>query len=120
MGARISDPETSRESAVAFVKHVGEVNDRIVEIVRASGRRGRTQSEVVASIPEYKPGSITPRFTRLVKRGRLVLIGIGTTKPTKRFPRGRPLFITRFDEETKRNVNLYWLPEFAPVDGAIA
>jgi len=114
MTARNSDPQTNHEAAAAFQKKVGKVDGRIIEIVRASGQLGRTQSEVVASVPEYKPGSITPRFVWLVERRQLVRIRIGTTKPTKRNPGGRPLYITRFDEETKRPVNVYWAPEFAP------
>jgi hypothetical protein len=115
MGARNTDPETSHESAVAFHKHVSNVNARIIEIVRASGHHGRTQSEAVALMPEYKAGSITPRFSRLVKRGLLVLIRVGTTKPTKASPLGRPRYITRHDEETNRDVNIYWVSEIAPV-----
>ena len=120
MTARRTDPETSLESAEAFEKHVPDLNDRIVDIVRSSGRHGRTQSEVVDAIPEYKPGSVTPRFTRLIRNRRLVLIRIGKTKPTKRCPGGRARYITRFDQETKRDVNIYWVPEFAPLHASAA
>jgi hypothetical protein len=120
MTVRNTDPDSSHKSAVAFRKHISKVDVRILEVVRSSGPHGRTQSEVVDGIPEYKPGSITPRFTRLVRNRQLVLIPLGNTKPTKRCPGGRPRYITRFDKETKRNVNVYWAPEFAPVRQAAA
>ncbi len=58
--------------------------------------------------------SVSPRFSELEKLGALVRIFIGYGRPTSRFPKGAPRFITRRDDETGRNVNVYWLPEFAP------
>ena len=114
MGARTTDPQTSHDAAATFSKKVGSVNDRIVELARAAGKRGSTQSDIVAAMPEFKPGSITPRFARLLKKGRLVRVRVGTGKPTKHFPTGRPLYMTRLDETTGHNVLVHWVPEFAP------
>ena len=34
---------------------------------------------------------------------------------TVRFPQGAPHYRTRYDEETRRNVIVHWIPEFASV-----
>jgi hypothetical protein len=114
MNARSSDPQTSHDAAAIFSKKVGRVDARIVELTRAAGKRGISQAEIVDALPEYKPGSITPRFARLVKRGLLVRLRIGTGNPSKRFPDGRPLHKTRVDGATHQRVLLHWVPEFAP------
>jgi hypothetical protein len=114
MSARNSDPESSQRAADNFSKRASKVQARIEELARFTETVGITQSQVVAAMPEYKPGSITPRFARLVKRGKLVRVYLGTAKPTKRNRTGRPRYLTRLDEETKQYVTLYWIPEFAP------
>src|SRR5215471_12144684 len=98
MSARNSDPQTSHEGSAAFSKNTATVDNRILGLARAAGERGVTQAEVVDGMPEYKPGSITPRFARLVRRGLLVRVRIGTGKPTKNCPSGRPLYVTRVDK----------------------
>ena len=114
MSARNTDPETSHEAAEAFCEVAATVDCRIIALARAAGARGVTQSEVVDALPEYKPGSITPRFARLVRRGLLVRVCIGTSKPTKHCPFGRPRYVTRVDKTTRCRVLVHWVPEFAP------
>lgn len=114
MGARHNDPESSHNAALKFRKHAGKVDDLILQVVRSSGSHGSTQSEVVSSITDYKPGSITPRFVKLVARGKLIRIPVGKKKPTKKFPEGHVWYITRRDAETNCDVTVYWVPEFAP------
>ena len=114
MGARANDPHTSHAAATAFVEQAATVDARIVQLARVAGRIGITQSDAVEAMPEYKPGSITPRFVRLVRRGALIRVRIGTSKPTKHFPCGRPLYQTRVDSTTGQKVLLHWAPQFAP------
>jgi len=97
MNARNTDPETSHAAAAAFSKKASKVDARIIEQARTAGARGITEAEVVDAMPEYKPGSITPRFARLVRKGRLVRRLLGVGKPTKHFPAGRPIYVTRVD-----------------------
>ena len=116
MPARNSDPETSHEAAEVFSKSSGAVDKRILELARTAAEHGITQAEVVDAMPEYKPGSITPRFARLIRQRRLVRIRIGTRKPTKCFPNGRPVHITRVDVATGHRVLVHWVLEFAPTN----
>jgi hypothetical protein len=114
MRSTLGIQETSCDSAAASVREFSRVDKKILEHVGASGTRGVTQSEVVDAMPEYKPGSITPRFKRLEDRGEIVRVPDGLGRPSKEFPLGRPLYKTRWDEVTSRNVNVYWLPGFEP------
>ncbi|MGD0791816.1 MAG: hypothetical protein ABR920_08605 [Terriglobales bacterium] len=114
MTVRNTDPATSHESAAALGALAGKLRARVVQLARAVGRHGITLSEAAAAIPEHKPASITPRFIELIERGQLVRVRVGTGKPTKRFPAGQPRYMTRFDEQTKRNVLIHWVPEFGP------
>ena len=114
MLARSSDPETSHEAAEAFSKSSGAVDKHILELARTAAEHGITQADVVDAMPEYKPGSITPRFARLVRKGLLVRVRVGTGRPTKYFPSGRPLYVTRVDITTRHRVLVHWCPEFAP------
>ena len=116
MSARNTDPETSHAAAEAFSESEKTVDNRILELARATTSRGITQAQAVDAMPEYKPGSITPRFVRLVRRRMLVRVCIGTGKPTKCFPKGRPLHITRVDGATGHRVLVHWVPEFAPTN----
>lgn len=115
MSVRNSDAVTSYESAATLGELAGKLRARIVQLARAAGRHGVTLSEAAAAIPEHKPASITPRFIELIERAQLVRVRVGTGKPTKRFPAGRPRYVTRFDEQTKRNVLVHWVPEVAPL-----
>lgn len=115
MSARRTDLETSHEAATLIRHKRATIDKRIIQLARAAGASGITQSEVVACMSEYKPGSITPRFIRLVKRGDLVRLCLGSRKVTEKFPQGVSCFRTRRDEETGRKVTVYWVPEFAPV-----
>ena len=105
---------TSSQSAAASAEVSGKLRARIVRLARAAGSKGISLSETVQAIPDHKLSSITPRFVELVKGKQLVRVFIGAGKPTKRYPAGRPIFLTRFDEQTKRNVLVQWVPEFAP------
>jgi hypothetical protein len=115
MSVRKSDPATSCEAAAALGDLAEKLSARIVQIARATGRQGITLSECAAAIPEHKPASVSPRFIGLVERGQLVRVRVGTGRQTKRFPRGCPRYITRFDEQTRRHVLVHWVPEFAPL-----
>lgn len=96
------------------LKLAAQLRTRILALAREAGRDGITANETEQGIPEHKSHSITPRFAELIKSGTLVRVRTGTGKPTTRFPAGRPLYATRFDTETKREVVIHWLPEFAP------
>lgn len=120
MSVRHGDPETSHEAAASLGNLGEKVSDRILQLARNAGARGITLSDGVAAIPEHKPSSISPRFIKLVRRGKLIRVRTGTGKPSKRFPAGRPLYMTRLDEETRRRVLIHWVPEFAPVSAAEA
>lgn len=112
--ARNSNPSTSHESAEAAQELAAKLRARIIDIARKAGRDGITISEAQQQISEHKTQSVSPRFAELVTRGALVRVLIDYGKPTKRFPGGVPRHVTRFDTETKRNVIVHWLPEFAP------
>jgi hypothetical protein len=106
--------ETSYRSVAASAEVSGKLRALIVRLAREAGSTGITLSEAEQAIPDHKPSSITPRFTELVAVGQLVRVCIGAGKPTKQHPAGRPQFLTRYDEQTKRNVLIHWVPEFAP------
>jgi hypothetical protein len=87
---------------------------RIVRLVSQAGPLGMTIGEAERQIRDHKAHSISPRFSELEKTRALVRSFVGYGRPTMRFPKGVPRFFTRHDEETRRNVNVYWVPEFAP------
>jgi hypothetical protein len=114
MSARNTDPETSHDALDGFSEKADKIDDRVIELTRATRGRGATQAEIVYSMPEHRPGSITPRFVWLVRKGLLVRVQVGTGKPTKHFPCGRPEYITRVDPSTGFRAIVHWVPEFAP------
>ena len=105
---------TSGESIRQSERLVRGLCAQIVSIAWAAGPKGTTINEVGRQIQDHKEHSISPRFSELEKRGALVQVPVGRGRPTQRFPKGIPLYMTRYDEETGRNVNVYWVPEFAP------
>ena len=114
MSVRNTDPVSSHEAAAASEELADRLCDRVIEVARAAGWRGITLSEAAELIPEHKATSITPRFKELLGRGQLVRVRVGTGEPTSRFLNGRPRYVTRFDEQTRRNVLVHWAPEFEP------
>jgi hypothetical protein len=120
MTVRNSDPATSHASAAAVGALAARLRARVLAIAGEAREHGVTISEVSAAIPEHRAHSISPRFAELVERGHLVRVLVRRGKSTKRFPGGVPRYTTRWDEQTKRNVIIHWLPEFAPIKKAIA
>jgi len=90
------------------------LRERIVSLARVAGPKGITINEAERQIQDHKGHSVSPRFVGLVNSGVLVRVFVGYGAPTKRFPKGAPRYRTRHDEETRRNVTIHWLPEFAP------
>ena len=85
-----------------------KLRSRIITLAREAGHEGVTINEAERSIAEHKGHSVSPRFAELVRRGVLVRVMIGQS------PKGRPIYQTRWDPYTQRDVYLHWLPEFAP------
>jgi hypothetical protein len=102
--------DSIRQSATLALK----LRPRIVALARAAGPRGLTINDAQSEIQDHKASSVSARFSELESRGALVRVLVGYDPPTKRYPKGEPRYTRRFDEETKRNVNVYWVPEFAP------
>jgi hypothetical protein len=113
MSVRNSDPQSS-DSPAQSSNLAAKLRARIVALARAAGQDGISISETEQQIPEHKTQSVSPRFAELVNRRALVRVLIGHGKPTTRFSGGVPLYVTRLDTETRRNVIVHWLPEFAP------
>jgi hypothetical protein len=86
---------------------------RILDLARKAGREGLTINEAEDQIEDYKGRSISPRFSELVRKGDLVRIPFDDDQPT-RHP-GVVRYMTRYDGETRRNVTVHWVPEFAPL-----
>jgi len=105
---------TSVESLKASQKLARRLCDKVFDLALEAGPKGIMINEAVTLIEDHKANSVSPRFSELEKRGALVRVFRGCGRPTKRFPKGVPLYRTRYDEETRRNVNIYWVPEFAP------
>ncbi len=114
MTVRNSDPQSSHDSAAQLGELAAKLRTKIVALARAVGAQGLTANEAERAIPEHKGHCVSPRFAELVERGDLVRVLTGYGKPTKRFPGGVPRYVTHFDRETRRDVILHWLPEFAP------
>lgn len=114
MTVRNTDPETSHESAAAVGALAARLRARVLTIAHEAREHGVTIAEASAAIPEHRAHAISPRFAELVERGHLVRVLVGHGMPTKRFPGGVPRYLTRWDEQTKRNVIVHWSPEFVP------
>jgi hypothetical protein len=105
---------TSGESAKASQPLALRLREVIIDLARQAGPTGITINEGERLIPDHKGHSVSSRFSELVERGDLVRVFVGYGQPAKRFPKGVPRYVTRYDEETGRNVVVHWLPEFAP------
>jgi hypothetical protein len=105
---------TSIESSDKSRKLAERLSHRIPELARRAGKKGITINEAERQISDHKSHSVSPRFSELVQNGVLVRILVDHGRPTKRFPHGVPRYLTRYDEETRRNVTIHWLPEMAP------
>ena len=105
---------TSIESSDKSKRLAERLCHRILELARSAGEGGITINEAEKLIPDHKSSAVSPRFSELVRRGRLIRVLIGYSPPTKRFPRGVARYVGRYDEETRRGVTIHWLPEFAP------
>jgi hypothetical protein len=114
INARTSDLTTSGESLRESQHTAVRLREQILKLARKAGDRGLTINEAERLIDDHKGHSVSPRFAELVRLGLLVRILIGHGAATKRFPQGVPRYCRRFDEETRRKVNLHWAPEFAP------
>jgi len=87
---------------------------RILVLTRRARHNGLTINEGERLIGDHKARSVSTRFSELVKRGDIVRVFIGYGRPTRRYPKGVPRYMTRYDDETRRNVVIHWVPEFAP------
>jgi len=105
---------TSGESAIKSQPTATCLRQQIRELAREAQGQGISINEAERLIDDHKGHSVSPRFAELVRQGLLVRIVIGRGRPTKRFPQGAPLYKTRYDEETRRNVIVHWAHEFAP------
>jgi hypothetical protein len=114
--AQTSVLTTSGASARESQETAARLRQQILDLARKAQRRGLTINEAERFISNHKGHSISPRFAELVRLGLLVRVVIGLTRPTKRFPHGAERYMTRFDQETRRNVIVHWVPGFAPCD----
>jgi hypothetical protein len=105
---------TSGESARESQELANRLRVRIMDMARRARERGLTINEAEREIDDHKAHSVSPRFSELIKSGELVRQEIGRGQPTRKFPHGSPRFATRYDEETRRNVIVHWVPEFEP------
>jgi hypothetical protein len=106
---------TSGESIKESQQTAVQLRQQILEFARRAQGQGLTINQAERLIENHKGHSISPRFAELVRLGRLVRIITGRSEPTTRFPQGAPRYWTRYDEETRRNVIVHWVPEFAPI-----
>lgn len=113
--ARTPSLTTSGESVNESQQSAARLRQQILEFARGAQDQGLTINQAEHLIENHKGHSISPRFAELVRLRLLVRIITGRTRPTARFPQGAPIYWTRYDEETRRNVIVHWLPEFAPV-----
>lgn len=105
---------TSGESAKESRHLAIGLRQQILTLAGHAGFEGITINEAEGLIHDHKGHSISPRFAELIRRGKLVRIPVTPGRPTTRFPHGSPRYITRYDERSRRNVNVHWIPEFAP------
>ena len=105
---------TSIESAEKSEPMAASLRARVARMTRDSGRDGLTINQAQKQIQDHKDGSISARFSELVKSGAIVRVFVGYGQRTRRFPNGVPKYVSRYDEETRRNVSVHWAPEFAP------
>lgn len=115
INARTLGLTTSGESAVESKPTAARLRQQILEFARSSQAQGITINEAERMIDDHKGHSVSPRFAELVRLGLLVRVVIGRGAPTLRFPQGAPRFWTRYDEETRRNVIVHWVPEFETI-----
>lgn len=118
INARTSGLTTSGESARKSQQTAVRLRQLILEFARRAEGRGLTINEAERLIEDHKGHSVSPRFAELVRVGLLVRMVIGRALPTTRFPQGAPRYVTRHDEETRRNVIVHWIPKFAPSPSA--
>ena len=107
--------ETNSESMKQSEELALRLRERILVLARTAGHKGLTINEAERQIEDHKGHSISPRFSELVREGSLVRVLVGHGKATKRFPRGVRRYVTRFDDDTRRNVTVHWTREFAPL-----
>lgn len=100
--------ETSIDSLKKSEELATRLRERILDLARKAGRNGLTINEAERQIGDHKGHSVSPRFSELVRRGSLVRVLVDHGEPTKRCR------ISRYDDETGRNVTVHWVPEFAP------
>jgi hypothetical protein len=105
---------TSGESLKDSQETTARLRQQVLNLAHIARETGITINEAERVIDDHKGHSVSPRFSELVRQGALVRVVIGRTRPTNRFPHGAPRYLTRYDEETRRNVIVHWAPEFAP------
>ena len=106
------DVGTSIDSLKKSQELATRLRERIIDLARNAGRNGLTINEAERQIGDHKGHSVSPRFSELVRQGALVRVPVDHGLPTK--PRRGSRFVTRYDEETGRSVNVHWISEYAP------
>jgi hypothetical protein len=110
--------ETSIDSLKKSEELATRLRERILDLARKAGRNGLTINEAERQIGDHKGHSVSPRFSELVRQGALVRVPVDDGPSTKHC--GVSRWVTRYDEETGRNVTVHWIPEFAPTSNASA
>src|SRR5580765_3340359 len=103
-----ANAETSIDSLNKSEELATHLRERILDLARKAGRNGLTINEAERQIGDHKGHSVSPRFSELVRQGALVRVLVDPGQRTK-----RPRCVTRYDEETARDVNVHWIPEYA-------
>jgi hypothetical protein len=102
--------ETSAESLQESEQLAARLCDRILELARRAGLRGITANEAEREIDDHKMTSVSPRFSELVKQRKLVRLFLGYRRHGSHSSKR---YFSRFDEDTRRKVTVYWASEFA-------
>lgn len=65
--ARRSDPATSKQAAASL--DASKLEEMVLEVIRSYGESGCISDDVIASLPAFGYGSITPRYRALFRKG---------------------------------------------------
>jgi hypothetical protein len=100
--ARATDPETSHLSAEASHELRTQIAERVLEIALSAGAGGITINEATAALPEFKPVSVSPIFSPLVRQGKLVRRVIGHSD------KGKEIYEKRLDTQSNRQCLVHY------------
>lgn len=80
---RVTDPDTSHE--MALMADTKTTKARVYQVIKSYGPAGCIMNEVLAAIPEWGYGRITPTFARLKEEGFIVDSGERRRAETGRY-----------------------------------